>query len=144
MQKVVKIIQAVAVAVLVVLVIIVWALNNALSTEKTARDAAEAMRAETERIVAHYQQMEEARIFDTSFIDTWYRGENGKVRMMGASVVSMEDSLIIVEDEQGEQWLIDSVRLAEADNIMLWIADNHTPLDVTDDIIIKVWIEVYT
>ena len=143
MQKVVKVIQAVAVVALVALVITVCTLNNALSTERTARNEAETMRAEAEHVAAHYQQMEEARVFDTSFVDTWCGGDDGKLRMMGASVVSVEGSLITVEDEQGEQWLVDSVRLTEADNIMLWIADNNTPLDVTDDIIVKVWIEVY-
>lgn len=143
MQKVVKVIQAVAVVALVALVITVCTLNNALSTERTARNEAEAMRAEAEHVAAHYQQMEEARMFDTSFIDAWCRGDDGKVRMMWASVVSVDGSLITVEDEQGEQWLVDSVRLTEADNIMLWIADNNTPLDVADDIILKVWIEVY-
>ena len=45
MQKVVKVIQAVAVVALVALVITVCTLNKALSTERTARNEAEAMKA---------------------------------------------------------------------------------------------------
>ena len=48
----------------------------------------------------------------------------------------------VVEDEQGQLWGIEQ-SINTDDFLMLWIADNHTPNNTTDDIIIKVWREAY-
>jgi hypothetical protein len=48
----------------------------------------------------------------------------------------------VVEDEQGQLWGIEQSINAD-DFLLLWIADNHTPNNTTDDIIIKVWREAY-
>ena len=83
------------------------------------------------------------RVFDTQAIERWCRsaGLEGKVRMIGAEVVGREGTLITVEDEQGQQWLMDNVAIEDTDNVLLWIADNNTALDYTDDAIIKVFVE---
>jgi hypothetical protein len=78
--------------------------------------------------------------FDTSIIeDNWCGGfEDGVVRMVGAWWYA--DG--VVEDEQGQLWGIEQ-SINTDDFLMLWIADNHTPNNTTDDVIIKVWREAY-
>jgi hypothetical protein len=78
--------------------------------------------------------------FDTSIIeDNWCGGfEDGAVRMVGAWWYA--DG--VVEDEQGQLWGIEQ-SINTDDFLMLWIADNHTPNNTTDDVIIKVWREAY-
>ena len=120
-----------------------WCVKAQIDT--TAKLHAE--RALCEEMAHHIEGMKEAeasRTFDTSVLETWGKGyDQGKVRMVGAWLVSTDGQLMTVEDEQGEQWLIDSVSIDEVDNIMLWIADNHTEDDVTDDEVVKVWKEQY-
>jgi hypothetical protein len=48
----------------------------------------------------------------------------------------------VVEDEQGQLWGIEQ-NIEQEDFLLLWIADNHTPNNTTDDIVIKVWREAY-
>ena len=78
--------------------------------------------------------------FDTSIIESnWCGGfEDGVVRMVGAWWYA--DG--VVEDEQGQLWGID-VPVSNEDFLLLWIADNNTPNNTTDDIIIKTWREAY-
>jgi len=81
----------------------------------------------------------QATTFDTSAIEAWCAGANeGTVRMIGASRYD-EQSVI---DEQGNVWGID-VPINGNDFLLLWIADNNTVNDVTDDLIIKVWVEAH-
>ena len=96
-------------------------------------------------MIGHYEAQEAMRVFDTQAIERWCRsaGLEGKVRMIGAEVVGREGTLITVEDEQGQQWLMDNVAIEDTDNVLLWIADNNTALDYTDDAIIKVFVEAY-
>jgi hypothetical protein len=49
----------------------------------------------------------------------------------------------VVRDEQGCLWAVDIQGVNEEDFLLLWLADNHTPDDTTDDIIIKTWREVH-
>ena len=120
-----------------------WCVKEQIDT--TAKLHAE--QALCEEMAHHIEGMKEAeasRTFDTSVLETWGKGyDQGKVRMVGAWLVSTDGQLMTVEDEQGERWLIDSVSIDEVDNIMLWIADNHTEDDVTDDEVVKVWKEQY-
>ncbi len=78
--------------------------------------------------------------FDTSIIESnWCGGfEDGVVRMVGAWWYA--DG--VVEDEQGQLWGIEQ-SINTDDFLMLWIADNNTPNNTTDDVIIKVWREAY-
>ena len=83
-------------------------------------------------------------VFDTTAIDAWCRGEDiGTVRMVGAWVAKSVDNTHTLNDETGNVWTVEDITLHEDDWLLLWIADNHTTEDVTDDIIIKVWAEAH-
>ena len=83
---------------------------------------------------------EKPTAFDTSIIEELWCGgcEDGTIRMIGAWWYA--DG--VVEDELGQLWKIDQY-IEQTDFLLLWIADNHTPNNTTDDIIIKVWREAY-
>ena len=82
--------------------------------------------------------------FDTTAIDAWCRGEDmGTVRMVGAWVAESVDNAHTLNDETGNAWTVEDITLHEDDWLLLWIADNHTTEDVTDDVIIKVWAEAH-
>ena len=90
-------------------------------------------------IIAMSAKPNEMQKFDTSIIEAnWCDGSEGeRVRMVGAWWYA--DG--VVEDEQGQLWAVDSDVTAN-DFLLLWIADNYTKDDVTDDYVIKVWREV--
>ena len=90
--------------------------------------------------VVKYVEGVEQDAFDTSIIEAQWCGgfEDGTVRMVGAWWYA--DG--VVEDEQGQLWGIDQ-QVSEQDFLLLWIADNNTPNNTTDDIVIKVWREAY-
>ena len=67
----------------------------------------------------------------------------GTVRMEGAWVAESEDSTHTLNDETGNAWTVEDITLHEDDWLLLWIADNHTTEDVTDDVVIKVWAEAH-
>jgi hypothetical protein len=90
--------------------------------------------------VVKYVEVVQKGNFDTSIIEAQWCGgfEDGTVRMVGAWWYA--DG--VVEDEQGQLWGID-VPVSNEDFLLLWIADNNTPNNTTDDIIIKTWREAY-
>lgn len=89
-------------------------------------------------------QMIDPIVFDTTAIDAWCREEDiGTVRMVGAWVAESVDNTHTLNDETGNVWTVEDITLYEDDWLLLWIADNHTTEDVTDDIIIKVWAEAH-
>lgn len=90
--------------------------------------------------VVKYVEVVEQDAFDTSIIEAQWCGgfEDGTVRMVGAWWYA--DG--VVEDEQGQLWGIEQ-SIEQTDFLLLWIADNNTPNNTTDDIIIKVWREAY-
>lgn len=90
--------------------------------------------------VIKYVEVQEKQMFDTSVIEQeWCGGfTDGTIRMVGAWWYA--DG--VVEDEQGQLWGVD-VPVSNEDFLLLWIADNNTPNNTTDDIIIKTWREVY-
>ena len=89
-------------------------------------------------------QMIDSIVFDTTAIDTWCKGKDiGTVRMVGAWVAESVDNTHTLNDETGNVWTVEDITLHEDDWLLLWIADNHTTEDVTDDIIIKVWAEAH-
>ena len=100
---------------------------------------ASAVQVEQEPIVK-YVEVQKEQVFDTSIIETQWCGGfyDGTIRMVGAWWYA--DG--VVEDEQGQLWGIEQ-SINTDDFLMLWIADNHTPNNTTDDIIIKVWREAY-
>ena len=90
--------------------------------------------------VVKYVEVQKEQMFDTSIIEAQWCGgfEDGTVRMVGAWWYA--DG--VVEDEQGQLWGIDQ-EVSMEDFLLLWIADNNTPNNTTDDLIIKVWREAY-
>ena len=102
-----------------------------------------------ERIEQGIQEIREAQTadskFDTSWIENnWGAGEDeGTIRMISATVYAREGNLLTLEDEAGELWCAEDVTVADNDCILLWIADNHTEDDVTDDVVIKVYTEAH-
>ena len=90
--------------------------------------------------VVKYVEVVREQAFDTSVIEqAWCGGfTDGTIRMVGAWWYA--DG--VVEDEQGQLWGVD-VPVSNEDFLLLWIADNNTPNNTTDDIIIKVWREAY-
>ena len=103
-----------------------------------------------ERIEQGIQEIREAQTadskFDTSCIENnWGADEDkGTIRMISATVYAREDNLLTLEDEAGELWCVEDVTVADNDCILLWIADNHTEDDVTDDVVIKVYTEAHS
>lgn len=85
-----------------------------------------------------------AEVFDTSYLAGWDSGEPcGAIRMIGAWVFNHEPSndTWVLQDESGELWVVRNRELDEDDFLLLWLADNGTPDNVEDDLIIKVWKE---
>lgn len=81
---------------------------------------------------------------DTSAIELWCGDfSEGNIRMVGAWVAGYKDTTTIIEDETGNFWKMEDVYIDGDEFILLWIADNHTPKDVKDDLIIKLWIELH-
>ena len=90
--------------------------------------------------VTKYVEVVKQDGFDTSIIEAQWCGgfSDGQVRMVGAWWYA--DG--VVEDEQGQLWGIDQ-EVSMEDFLLLWIADNNTPNNTTDDVVIKVWREAY-
>ena len=103
-----------------------------------------------ERIEQGIQEIREAQIadskFDTSWIENnWGAGEDeGTIRMISATVYDREGNLLTLEDETGELWCVEDVTVEDNDCILLWIIDNHTEDDVTDDVVIKIYTEAHS
>ena len=102
-----------------------------------------------ERIEQGIQEIREAQTADSKFDTSWIENncgageDEGTIRMISATVYAREDNLLTLEDEAGELWCIEDVTVADNDCILLWIADNHTEDDVTDDVVIKVYTEAH-
>lgn len=150
MKKVVNVMVAVVMVCMAAVVMVCMAAVMGMSIKQSidwqAKYNAEHVKYnEAEHVIGHYKTQESMRVFDTYAIERWCGSEvsQGKVRMLGAKVVGIEDALYTLEDEAGELWLVDSVALDSTDNVLLWIADNDTVNDTTDDVVIKVFIEAH-
>ena len=81
---------------------------------------------------------------DTSAIEMWDGDfSSGNIRMVGASVKGYEGNTVLIEDETGNIWMMDDYYIDDDEFLLLWLADNHTPENVEDDLIIKVWAELH-
>lgn len=81
---------------------------------------------------------------DTSAIECWDGGfGDGNIRMVGAWVKGYKDNTVLIEDETGNIWMMDDCYIDKDEFLLLWLADNHTPDNVKDDLIIKVWTELH-
>lgn len=91
-------------------------------------------------VIIKYVEVIPHDVFDTSIIETqWCPGfSDGVIRMVGAWWYA--DG--VVEDELGQLWAVEQ-SFEQTDFLLLWIADNNTPNNTTDDVVIKVWREAY-
>ena len=102
-----------------------------------------------ERIEQGIQEIREAQTADSKFDTSWIENncgageDEGTIRMISATVYARESNLLTLEDEAGELWCVEDVTVADNDCILLWIADNHTENDVTDDVVIKIYTEAH-
>ena len=96
-------------------------------------------------VIAQKYATEQAnKKFDTSALDGWCAGdEEGIIRMVAAVPCAREDNTLTLEDEQGELWLVEDMDISDDEYVLLWIADNNTKDDVTDDVILKVYLEAH-
>lgn len=95
-------------------------------------------------IAQKYATEQANKKFDTSALDNWCAGdEEGIIRMVAAVPYAREDNTLTLEDEQGELWLVEDMDISDDEYVLLWIADNNTKDDVTDDVVLKVYTEVH-
>lgn len=83
--------------------------------------------------------------FDTSVLENWCGDfSNGSIRMISSyKYGTSENGGIILCDEFGNLWDVGECDIATDDFVLLWIADNHTPGVLQDDIVLKIWIEAH-
>lgn len=83
--------------------------------------------------------------YDLTVIDNWCGAgtERGSIRFVGAEVESRNGDVITLLDEQGNRWEVEHMNIDNNDFLLLWINDNDTYDDFSDDVIIKVWREAY-
>ena len=81
-------------------------------------------------------------LFDTTIIDAQgaitYDDDKGRIRIVHAWGFDKDENL--VEDETGNLWGVD-VEFEHDEALLLMIADNNTPNDLTDDYVLRVWRE---
>lgn len=90
--------------------------------------------------IVKYVEVETESKVDTSVIEEKWDGNfsDGNIRMLSAWYYA--DG--VIEDEEGQLWATD-FSIDISDFLLIWIADNHTPDNCKDDIIVKIWSEVY-
>lgn len=96
-------------------------------------------------IIAQKYATEQAnKKFDTSALDNWCAGdEEGIIRMVAAVPYAREDNTLTLKDEQGELWLVEDMDISDDEYVLLWIVDNNTKDDTTDDVVLKVYTEIH-
>ena len=81
-------------------------------------------------------------LFDTAIIEAQetitYDNDKGRIRIVHAWGFNKDENL--VEDETGNLWGVD-VEFEHEEALLLMIADNNTPNDLTDDYVLRVWRE---
>lgn len=81
-------------------------------------------------------------LFDTAIIEAQetitYDNDKGRIRIVHAWGFNKDENL--VEDETGNLWGVD-VEFEHDEALLLMIADNNTPNDLTDDYVLRVWRE---
>ena len=99
---------------------------------------------EVQEIVKYVEVIPEEN-FDTSVLESW-EGDfsDGKIRMIGAWLYGQDnEGNPIVVDERGELWTLSGYEVDSEDFMLLWIADNNSPENVHDDMVLKIWTEKY-
>ena len=69
---------------------------------------------------------------------------DGTVRVVSAKVYERQGNIITLEDSTGNLWEVEDVAIADSASVLLWLADNHTTNDVTDDVIVEVYTNTNT
>ena len=107
--------------------------------------AAEKAQEATVKEVIKYVEVIPEENFDVSVLEGWDGDfSDGKIRMIGAWLYGHDNNgAPIVVDEAGELWTLPNYEIFVEDFILLWIANNNTPENVHDDLIVKTWAERY-
>lgn len=77
--------------------------------------------------------------YDVSAIAEEGHCDDGTVRVVSAKVYERQGNIITLEDSTGNLWEVEDVAIADSASVLLWLADNHTTNDVTDDVIVEVY-----
>ena len=81
---------------------------------------------------------------DVSTITEEGHCDDGTVRVVSAKVYERQGNIITLEDSTGNLWEVEDVAIADSASVLLWLADNHTTNDVTDDVIVEVYTNTNT
>ena len=73
---------------------------------------------------------------DKMFADPLMDTDN-TVRVEQCIVVDTDSEVATLQDTQGTQWLVEDDEYNTNDTVTVWLADNGTSTDVTDDYIIR-------
>ena len=82
--------------------------------------------------------------YDISAIAEEGHCDDGTVRVVSAKVYERQGNIITLEDSTGNLWEVEDVAIADSASVLLWLADNHTTNDVTDDVIVEVYTNTNT
>ena len=82
--------------------------------------------------------------YDVSAIAEEGHCDDGIVRVVSAKVYERQGNIITLEDSTGNLWEVEDVAIADSASVLLWLADNHTTNDVTDDVIVEVYTNTNT
>ena len=82
--------------------------------------------------------------YDVSAIAEEGYCDDGTVRVVSAKVYERQGNIITLEDSTGNLWEVEDVAIADSASVLLWLADNHTTNDVTDDVIVEVYTNTNT
>ena len=82
--------------------------------------------------------------YDVSAIAEEGHCDDGTVRVISAKVYERQGNIITLEDSTGNLWEVEDVAIADSASVLLWLADNHTTNDVTDDVIVEVYTNTNT
>ena len=82
--------------------------------------------------------------YDVSAIAEKGHCDDGTVRVVSAKVYERQGNIITLEDSTGNLWEVEDVAIADSASVLLWLADNHTTNDVTDDVIVEVYTNTNT
>lgn len=77
-------------------------------------------------------------------VNLW-SGEMGMIRMVGAWVIEETAEGWLLEDREGNQWVVTDLATAveQEEWMLLWIADMNTTDSINDDVVIKVWMSAF-
>ena len=82
--------------------------------------------------------------YDVPAIAEDWHCNNGTVRMVFANVYEKQGDITTLEDSSGNLWDVEGVDIEDNANVLLWLADNHTAKDITDDVIVGVYTNTST